>query len=113
VLSNFVSKASVNRLGMPTTKKKKGYESLPTFESDHADEDDFVMQHSRSQQMMKKQDESLDVLSEGVMRLGEMSMGIHDELREQNRMLGGCLIQPAEKVPLSPSLYLTLFPATL
>jgi len=76
-------------------KKKKGYDKLPTYDSDNfssndgMDDDDFVNQHSRSQQMMRKQDESLDVLSEGVLRLGEMSIGIHEELSQQNKMLDG------------------------
>ena len=36
---------------------------------------------------MRKQDEGLDMLSASVARLGEMSMGISDELGQQNKML--------------------------
>ncbi len=36
---------------------------------------------------MKKQDEGLDMLSASVLRLGEMSMGISEELGHQNKML--------------------------
>ena len=36
---------------------------------------------------MKKQDEGLDMLSASVLRLGEMSMGISEELGQQNKML--------------------------
>lgn len=36
---------------------------------------------------MKQQDEGLDMLSASVLRLGEMSMGISEELGQQNKML--------------------------
>jgi t-SNARE complex subunit (syntaxin) len=36
---------------------------------------------------MKKQDEGLDVLSQSVDRLGQMSMAISEELGQQNKML--------------------------
>lgn len=36
---------------------------------------------------MRKQDEGLDMLSTSVLRLGEMSMGISEELGQQNKML--------------------------
>ena len=36
---------------------------------------------------MKEQDQGLDMLSSAVTRLGELSMGIHDELGQQNQML--------------------------
>jgi t-SNARE complex subunit (syntaxin) len=36
---------------------------------------------------MKKQDEGLDMLSASVERLGQMSMGISEELGQQNKML--------------------------
>ena len=39
------------------------------------------------QELMKKQDEGLDVLATSVARLGELSMGISDELGQQNKML--------------------------
>ena len=37
--------------------------------------------------MLKKQDEGLDMLSASVERLGQMSMGISEELGQQNQML--------------------------
>lgn len=36
---------------------------------------------------MKQQDEGLDVLSQSVDRLGQMSMAISEELGQQNKML--------------------------
>ncbi|CAJ1960861.1 unnamed protein product [Cylindrotheca closterium] len=52
------------------------------------DGDDFVRSSIRNQQeLMKKQDEGLDMLSESVARLGEHAMGISDELGQQNQML--------------------------
>jgi SYP6 family syntaxin len=36
---------------------------------------------------MKQQDEGLDMLSASVDRLGQMSMGISEELGQQNKML--------------------------
>lgn len=36
---------------------------------------------------MRQQDEGLDMLSASVLRLGEMSMGISEELGQQNKML--------------------------
>jgi archaellum component FlaC len=43
-------------------------------------------QHNK-QVLMKMQDAGLDALSESVMRIGEMSNGISDELGHQNKML--------------------------
>ena len=40
-----------------------------------------------NQVLMKMQDAGLDALSESVLRLGEMSNGISDELGQQNKML--------------------------
>lgn len=36
---------------------------------------------------MKKQDQGLEMLSQSAERLGQLSMGIHDELNQQNVML--------------------------
>jgi len=36
---------------------------------------------------VRQQDEGLDMLSASVLRLGEMSMGISEELGQQNKML--------------------------
>lgn len=46
--------------------------------------DDLVR---NQQELMRKQDEGLDMLSASVLRLGEMSMGISEELGQQNKML--------------------------
>jgi len=68
--------------------KGKGYDKLPTFEDRSSDEEnDFVRQHMNSKQMIQQQDQSLDMLGSSVLRLGEMSMNIHDELKDQNKML--------------------------
>lgn len=40
-----------------------------------------------SQQLMRDQDAGLDMLSQSVARLGQLSMGISEELGHQNRML--------------------------
>lgn len=59
------------------------------FESDSdEEEDDFIQQQVRHQQLeMEKQDEGLEFLSESANRLGTLSLGIHEELNSQNRML--------------------------
>ena len=36
---------------------------------------------------MQQQDQGLEMLSQSAERLGQMSMNIHDELNQQNRML--------------------------
>lgn len=60
-----------------------GYDS----DSDH-DEDDFISQQIRKQQFeLKLQDEGLDMLTESANRLGALSLGIHEELNQQNKML--------------------------
>jgi syntaxin 6 len=42
----------------------------------------------RNQQaLLRQQDEGLDILSASVLRLGEMSLGISEELGQQNKML--------------------------
>lgn len=62
--------------------------SLDDFSDDDSDEGDFVQSNiRRNQELMKKQDEGLDVLATSVARLGELSMGISDELGQQNKML--------------------------
>eukprot|EP00531_Pseudo-nitzschia_arenysensis_P019609 CAMPEP_0116132906 /NCGR_PEP_ID=MMETSP0329-20121206/9810_1 /TAXON_ID=697910 /ORGANISM="Pseudo-nitzschia arenysensis, Strain B593" /LENGTH=139 /DNA_ID=CAMNT_0003627477 /DNA_START=117 /DNA_END=536 /DNA_ORIENTATION=+ len=78
--------------------KKKDYSqlSLDDFSDDDSDDggggfhdepneaDDYI----RNQQvLMKMQDAGLDALSDSVMRLGEMSNNISEELGQQNKML--------------------------
>ena len=56
--------------------------------SDGMEDDDIIMQHVRSQQdLLNRQDESLSLLGEGAARLGELSLGISQELRLQNKMI--------------------------
>ena len=82
--------------------KKKDYSqlSLDDFSDDDSD-DDFrdeyggnnknnneADEYIRNQHvLMKMQDAGLDALSESVLRLGEMSNGISEELGQQNQML--------------------------
>mmetsp|Transcript_5073 Transcript_5073/g.12099 ORF Transcript_5073/g.12099 Transcript_5073/m.12099 type:complete len:131 (+) Transcript_5073:43-435(+) len=63
--------------------------NLDDFSDDSSKgEDDFVRSSIRNQQeLMKKQDEGLDMLSASVARLGEHAMSISDELGQQNQML--------------------------
>mmetsp|Transcript_11726 Transcript_11726/g.29702 ORF Transcript_11726/g.29702 Transcript_11726/m.29702 type:complete len:142 (+) Transcript_11726:399-824(+) len=80
--------------------KKKDYSqlSLDDFSDDDSDDgggyrdngggDNEADEYIRNQQvLMKMQDAGLDALSESVMRLGEMSNNISDELGQQNKML--------------------------
>jgi len=63
-----------------------GYDS--DNDHDHDQEDDFISQQIRQQQLqMKQQDEGLDMLTESANRLGTLSLGIHEELNQQNNML--------------------------
>eukprot|EP00980_Cylindrotheca_fusiformis_P012540 scaffold3079_cov119-Cylindrotheca_fusiformis.AAC.16 len=63
--------------------------SLDEFSDDSSHgENDFVNNSVRTQQeLMKKQDQGLDLLSASVARLGERAMGISEELGQQNNML--------------------------
>ena len=74
-----------NNGGRGPTYSRVGYDS----DSDQDDfEDDFISRQVRQQQMeMKKQDEGLEMLTESANRLGTLSLGIHEELNSQNRML--------------------------
>jgi len=58
------------------------------YDSDSDQEDDFISQQIRQQQLqMKQQDDGLDMLTESANRLGTLSLGIHEELNQQNNML--------------------------
>mmetsp|Transcript_21642 Transcript_21642/g.47198 ORF Transcript_21642/g.47198 Transcript_21642/m.47198 type:complete len:130 (+) Transcript_21642:249-638(+) len=65
--------------------------SLHEFSDDESDDgSDFVSQQVRNQrQQLKQQDEGLDMLSKSAERLGALSMGISEELGQQNKMLDG------------------------
>jgi hypothetical protein len=61
-----------------------GYDS----ESGSDQEDDFISQQIRKQKLeLKRQDDGLDMLTESASRLGALSLGIHEELNQQNKML--------------------------
>jgi len=49
----------------------------------------FSFSSRRPQQQLKQQDEGLDMLSKSAERLGALSMGISEELGQQNKMLDG------------------------
>jgi hypothetical protein len=52
------------------------------------DEEDFIQRQIRHQQLeMRKQDDGLDMLSQSASRLGTLSLGISEELGQQNKML--------------------------
>ncbi|CAB9504249.1 t_SNARE [Seminavis robusta] len=69
----------------------KPYSQVPLDEfSDDSSNggDDFVTRSIQNQKLqMQKQDQGLEMLSQSAIRLGEMSMNIHDELNQQNQML--------------------------
>lgn len=45
----------------------------------------FLCPHCSLQQQLKQQDEGLDMLSKSAERLGALSMGISEELGQQNK----------------------------
>ncbi len=54
-------------------------------DDDHI-EDDFIQREIRQQQlMMRQQDEGLEMLGQSADRLSQISMGIHEELGQQNK----------------------------
>jgi syntaxin 6 len=67
---------SKRRLGIADTKSED--EETSFIANNHAD----------SQLMMEKQDETLDELDDAVVRVGYMAENIHEELGQQNKMLG-------------------------
>lgn len=55
---------------------------------DDYEEDDFIQRQIQHQKLtMQKQDEGLSALSESASRLGALSLGISEELNQQNKML--------------------------
>lgn len=93
------SSSASRRKNSPTRNKasasraKQNYSQLSL--DDFSDDDDsveagndFVQSSIRNQQeLMAQQDQGLDILSAGVERLGIMSMGISEELSQQNKLL--------------------------
>uniref|UniRef100_A0A7S1VE05 t-SNARE coiled-coil homology domain-containing protein n=1 Tax=Grammatophora oceanica TaxID=210454 RepID=A0A7S1VE05_9STRA len=66
----------------------KHHDDYSDDSSGGGDDDDFVQQHLRNQRtQLQKQDEGLEMLAQSAQRLGQMSMGIHEELDIQNQML--------------------------
>lgn len=66
------------------------YGKLPTSDPyDHEDEEeDFLQKQIRQQrQGIAEQDRDLELLSDSVTRLGEMSLEIGNEIQTQNRMI--------------------------
>ena len=58
------------------------------YTDDEDDEDDFIKAELRDQQQLRStQDQHLDVMSEGLTRLKDVSHAIADELDEHNRLL--------------------------
>ena len=50
------------------------------------DEEDFIQRQIRHQQLeMRRQDDGLDMLSQSASRLGTLSLGISEELGQQNK----------------------------
>ena len=73
------------------SKEKNDYSkvSLDDFSDDEDVEstNNGASEKARHQQLMKKQDEGLEMLSQSAERLGKMSMQIHEELGAQNQIL--------------------------
>jgi len=66
------------------------YSQLPYVESESDSEDDEVQRQVKSQRkQLKEQDEGLEMLSESANRLGKLSLGISEELTQQNKLLDG------------------------
>ena len=63
-------------------------ENLFEHYSDEDEEDDFIKAELHDQQQLRStQDQHLDVMSEGLTRLKDVSHAIADELDEHNRLL--------------------------
>jgi hypothetical protein len=66
------------------------YSEIPVYDDSSGEDsdldDDFVQNYQRQQQQhMKRQDEGLEMLEQGAQRLGQLSLGISEELNTQNR----------------------------
>jgi len=72
-------------------KKGQRYSQVPVnegYSDSDSDDDDFIQKEIRSQRaLMKHQDEGLEMLSSSADRLGKLSLGISEELDQQNKML--------------------------
>ena len=72
---------------MPRKSTSSSYRALPLYEDDSHDSDDIMSAVLSQQEMLHKQDESLDVLGNSAARLGQISLEISSELQVQNKML--------------------------
>ena len=69
----------------------KGYSQVSRNDYSDSDDssfegDDFIQSQIRQQRLqMKQQDEGLEMLSQSADRLGQLSLGIHEELGNQNK----------------------------
>mmetsp|Transcript_17779 Transcript_17779/g.22100 ORF Transcript_17779/g.22100 Transcript_17779/m.22100 type:complete len:130 (-) Transcript_17779:334-723(-) len=75
---------------MFSSNKGPNYSKIPIndYDSDSDSDDDFIQKEIKSQRaQFKKQDEGLEMLSMSADRLGKLSLGISEELDQQNRML--------------------------
>lgn len=76
--------------GSRDTDRMGKYNEVPLYSdsSESDDDDDFVRNHLRKQQQqLEQQDKGLEMLSQSAERLGQLSMNIHEELGQQNKML--------------------------
>jgi syntaxin 6 len=73
----------------PKTRNGSASTSLLSSDSENGREGDAAFHDSqaRTSLLLQKQDETLDVLGEAVIRVGYMADNIHDEINQQNKML--------------------------
>uniref|UniRef100_A0A7S2GGH2 t-SNARE coiled-coil homology domain-containing protein n=1 Tax=Octactis speculum TaxID=3111310 RepID=A0A7S2GGH2_9STRA len=68
----------------------KPYDRVPTMEpyEEEEDDDDFIRRQIKIQKdYLEEQDQSLEQLSDSVLRLGHMSLEIGKEIETQNKMI--------------------------
>ena len=70
-------------------KHRKDYSkvNLDDFSDDDSYSPSTTSSKKSAQQLMMEQDQGLEMLGQHATRLGEMSMAIHDELGQQNKIL--------------------------
>lgn len=81
--------AKSNHSGSQKYSHVRGYsDSDSSSDGGNPGEDDFIQREIRQQQMMmKEQDQGLEMLGQSAERLSKISLGIHEELGHQNKML--------------------------
>ena len=76
---------SAHSSGSKYSQVRSYSDSDSSSDDDHI-EDDFIQREIRQQQlMMRQQDEGLEMLGQSAERLSQISMGIHEELGQQNK----------------------------